>query len=546
MRTGEFPRGSGLKKQKRGKKQKTEREAASQVDHGSLASENNPPETGALESDIVERIQLAPDAGLVKSLGANHSLESAIADLVDNSIDAGATRVSIRLLTTGERLAQVEVLDNGRGMDDARITQAMTIGHQREYVETDLGHFGMGLKAASFGHSDVLTVWSRRSGSAAVGRRIRRADFSHDFSCEVLSTEAASTASEHRALVFGTDIGTSVVWTQIRNAYRGISSAEATTWLTATEHVLRSHLGVVFHRLLAASKLDLEIVVDELQDAADAVGLPVSTIDPFAYATSGHPGYPKALVAVAGGREVRLMCHIWPAKSDITGFRIAGKGGEQFQGFYIYRNDRLLQAGGWSDTANPSPSRQLARVTLDDPTAIGSFVTMNPEKHGLKFEPIFHDAVSHAIADDGTTFDQFLQEAEAVYTESNRRRRSRRPAIAPDRGFAPGLRKAIRSELPMIEGESIRLQWQRMSRGEFLEIDPKSSTLWLNSRYRSFFAPDGGSLNDAPVLKALLYLLTHHVFEGQVLGARDKDEIALWKSVLGAAVVAEERMRQGE
>src|SRR3954469_21415762 len=131
--------------------------------------------------DVVDRITLAPDAGLVKSLGANHTLESAIADIVDNSIDAGASRISIRLLTAQDRLVEVEILDNGRGMDDTAITGAMTIGHQREYVETDLGHFGMGLKAASFGHSDVLTVWSSAPGGTPVGRRIRRADFSKDF-----------------------------------------------------------------------------------------------------------------------------------------------------------------------------------------------------------------------------------------------------------------------------------------------------------------------------------------------------------------------------
>ena len=83
------------------------------------------------------------------------------------------------------------------------------------------------------------------------------------------------------------------------------------------------------------------------------------------------------------------------------------------------------------------------------------------------------------------------------------------------------------------------------ARGEFLDVDLPTKTLWLNSRYRTLFAPEGGSLNDAPVMKALLYLLTHHVFEGQHLGARDKDDIALWKSVLGAAVLAEEQMRLG-
>jgi hypothetical protein len=496
-------------------------------------------------SDVIDRIRLAPDAGLVKSLGANHTLESALADLVDNSIDAGAKRVSIRLLTNDERLAQVEVLDNGNGMDAPGITSAMTIGHQRDYVETDLGHFGMGLKAASFGHSDVLTVWSTQYGATPVGRRIRRADFSKDFSCEVLSPSAAVAAESHRAALLRQSVGTSIIWTEIRNTYRGRSAAEASMWLNAAEHSIRSHLGVVFHRLLTDGRLMIDVLVDELNDAAEAIGIPVAAIDPFGYATSGYPGYPKQLMAEVGERKVHLTCHIWPPKSDVTGFRIGGKGGEQFQGFYIYRNSRLLQAGGWSDMATPGPARQLARVVLDDPSAIGSFVTMNPEKHGLKFEPIFHEAMSHARASDGTTFDDFLRDAETMYVESNRRRRRREPAISPDKGFAPGLRKAIRTELPMMEGDTVRLQWRRMAEGEFLEVDLPTKTLWLNSRYRQLFAPAGGSLNDAPVMKALLYLLTHRVFEGQHLGARDKDDIALWKGILGAAVTAEERMRRG-
>jgi hypothetical protein len=496
-------------------------------------------------SDVVDRIKLAPDPGLVNSLGANHTLESALADLVDNSVDAGATRVAIRLLTEQERLVQIEVLDNGHGMDGSRITDAMTIGHQREYVETDLGHFGMGLKAASFGHSDILTAWSAKCGSTPVGRRIRRADFSKDFSCEVLSADAAADAAAHRATILGGEVGTSIIWTGLRNAYRGRSPVEASMWLSKAQHIVRAHLGVVFHRLLADGRLAIDVLVDELSDAAEAIGIPVAAIDPFGYATSGHPGYPRQLVARAGDHEVKLTCHIWPPKSDVTGFRIGGKGGEQFQGFYIYRNDRLLQAGGWSETATPGPARQLARVVLDDSSAIGSFVTMNPEKHGLKFEPIFHDAVSHARAFDGTTFDSFLGDAEAVYAEANRRQRRRKPAIQPDKGFAPALRKAIQRELPMIEGDNVRLQWRRMPEGEFLDVDLRAKTLWLNSRYRQLFAPEGGSLNDAPVLKALLYLLTHQIFEGQHLGARDKDDIALWRSVLAAAVLAEERMRWG-
>jgi hypothetical protein len=496
-----------------------------------------------ISGDVVERIKLAPDAGLVKSLGANHTLESAIADLVDNSIDAGASRVSVRLLTRNDRLTQVEVLDNGRGMDLDAANAAMTIGHQREYTDSDLGHFGMGLKAASFGHCDVLTVWSAQYGATPVGRRIRRADFSKDFTCEVLSADVAAEHGAEREAALGTLPGTSIVWTDLRNAYRGRNPDEARSWLATRSDALRSHLGVAFHRLLAGGRLQIDVLVDELGDALAGPGIPILPIDPFGYATSGHPEYPKELVVTAGDTKVKLACHVWPAKSDVTGFRIGPRTGEQFQGFFIYRNDRLLQIGGWSDTATPSPARQLARIVLEDTAAVGPFVTMNPEKNGLKFEPVFHDAINKAEASDGTSFLTYLQDAESIYTEARRRRRERKPVIRPDKGIAPAIRRRIGTELEYIQGDAVGIKWKRMPAGEFLDVDLVDKTLWLNSRYRSLFAPDGGSLNDAPVLKALLYLLTHHVFEGQILGSRDKDEIALWKSVLGAAVAIEEQMR---
>jgi hypothetical protein len=484
---------------------------------------------------------------LVESLGANHTLESAVADIVDNSVDAKASKVSIRLLTERDRLVQVEVLGNGHGMDDEVITDAMTIGHQREYAGTDLGYFGMGLKAASFAHSDTLTVWSQTAVGAPVGRRIRRADFSKDFSCEVLTQDAAAAAASHRAAVIGSEEGTSVVWTQLRNAYRGENEAEARDWLADARQVLRSHLGLVFHRLIEDGRLHIEVVADERDHVAHAIGVPVSPIDPFAYATSGHPGYPKQLVARAEAKSVTLQCHIWPAKSDVTGFRIGGRPGAQYQGLYVYRNDRLLQAGGWSDIAVPGPKRQLARVMLDDISAIGAFVRMNSEKQGLKFEPLFHDAIDHAKAKDGTSFHEYLADAEFVYAESKKRKRSRKPAITPDKGIAPELERIIAKELPMIRGKSLQLRWRTMPDGEFFDVDyPQTTTLWLNARYRYLFAPERGGLNDAPLVKALLYLLTHHVFEGQYLGAKDRDEIALWKSVLGVAVIAEKRMRDSK
>ncbi|RYF60893.1 MAG: ATP-binding protein [Comamonadaceae bacterium] len=500
----------------------------------------------ATDNDVVDTITLKPDAGLVKSLGAHHSLDSAVADLVDNCLDAQADRISIRLLTKDDCLFQVEVIDNGKGLNADAIDKAMTLGHRREYGADDLGHFGVGMKAASFSHSDVLTVWSTASDAEPVGRRIRRANFAKDFSCERLSARGATAASRRRKQLIDSALGTTVVWTSIRNTYRGTNADEARTWMANAERDLRSHLGVTFHRLIQKNALNIDILVDEVEYADEGIGTPVTAIDPFGYANAGHPGYPKTITARSGSKSFDLTCHIWPPKTDIPGFRILGKTGDRFQGFYIYRADRLLQVGGWSDVANRSVKRQLARVILDDPNAIGTFLTMNPEKSGLRFEPAFKDALARATAADGTSFDDFIADAESIYTEGNRRVRKRQPVITPDRGFGPGLRRAVKNELPLKRDETLKIQWKGLPKGEFMDIDFNGKTLWLNQRYRHLFTPDGGgSLNDAPMVKALLFLLTHQVFEGSHLGPKDKDNIALWRAILGAAVEVEESMRSG-
>lgn len=186
--------------------------------------------------------------------------------------------------------------------------------------------------------------------------------------------------------------------------YRGESTDEARAWPTALEHKIRVHLGVVFHRLLAAESVHLKVAVEEVSQANDSLGVPVQPIDPFGYRRSGHPDYPKELIADVEGHKVSLQCHIWPGRSDLTGFRIGGAKGEEHQGFFVYRIDRLLQVGGWAGIATASTSRQLARVVLDDSDVTGRFVTMNSEKQGLRFDPVFSEALSRTRADDGTTF----------------------------------------------------------------------------------------------------------------------------------------------
>src|SRR4051794_2885785 len=84
-------------------------------------------------------VELPPDRRALDALGRNHSLETALADLVDNSIDAGASRVLIRFVRDGARLVGLYVVDNGHGITPDDIDDAMTVGGRRSYTGSDLG-----------------------------------------------------------------------------------------------------------------------------------------------------------------------------------------------------------------------------------------------------------------------------------------------------------------------------------------------------------------------------------------------------------------------
>ncbi len=139
-------------------------------------------------------VRLPPAPRSIEALGRHHTLEAALAELADNSIDAGAAHVLIRFVQRDGRLEQLIVVDDGRGMSQADIDIAMTVGGERAYGPEQIGRFGFGLKAASFSQADVLTVLSRTDDGPAVGRRWQLEHAKRDFSCDVVSSEYAAHA----------------------------------------------------------------------------------------------------------------------------------------------------------------------------------------------------------------------------------------------------------------------------------------------------------------------------------------------------------------
>ena len=97
--------------------------------------------------------------------------------------------------------------------------------------------------------------------------------------------------------------------------------------------------------------------------------------------------------------------------------------------------------------------------------------------------------------------------------------------------------------MDFIEGEDpLRIRWTRIPDGDFAEVDRRERTLWLNSDYReAILKGTPGGVNDAPLLKALLFLLYEDIFRGVAFGPKDKDNVSLWLDVLTAAAEEEQR-----
>lgn len=490
------------------------------------------------EVQVISHVTLPPDPRLFNSLGRNHDLASALADLVDNSVDAGAQHVRIRFVRRDHRLIRLYVIDDGRGVGENDINTAMTIGGSREYGERDLGHFGLGLKAASFGHADELTMLSRTRESEYAGRRwsIRGAD--SGFACDVVYPGFCEIELSSHWPAADSASGTIIRWDGVRTFPAVSNARETNRFLTETIERIRRHLGLVFHRLIQADRVRISIDEYDLDLIGAGSAVPVDPLDPFEYSRSGHPDYPHTLwVDLDPPHE--LICHLWPPRASVRQFRLNDRP-ERHQGFYFYRHDRLIQAGGWNGVVHEAKELQLARVVVELDDTSDALIRLNPEKSRVDpTESFVHGA--QAAVGDGVTFDQYLDDARALYKRGRRRDFKRSRVIPPGKGLPPAVKRVIRTELPAIPGEEpIDIRWERLPADVLFEIDRGSRVLWLNKRYRqAITGSPSGSLNDAPTFKACLYLLVEPIFQGHHLGARDKDNIELWQTVLSAAAQSE-------
>lgn len=316
-------------------------------------------------------------SSLIESMrSVGYSLESAIADLIDNSISASANSIRIEFRPFDE--PYLAIIDNGDGMLPDELTDAMRHGSKNpinERKEGDLGRFGLGLKTASLSQCKKLTVISLKDGNLSC----RCWDLDHvalrnDWILLVPDTDEEIHALPHVTELMEAGHGTIVLLQLLDRLIAGESSAE-TAFQYKIEQV-RQHLALVFHRFLTGeqglSRIGISIN-----------GVAVDPLDPYFTANRATQVMPESQFKIEGS-AITVRPYILPHASKLTPEELKRAGGEEslrkYQGFYVYRNRRLIIWGTWFRLRRQEELSKLARVRVDLPNSLDHLWTLDIKK----------------------------------------------------------------------------------------------------------------------------------------------------------------------
>lgn len=375
---------------------------------------------GRLMGLAMSEQRVAPKASsLIEAMrDIGYSLETALADVIDNSIAAGAKNISIEYDLRGGD-PWIAVADDGRGIDAAELLEAMRPG-SRNPLETrdanDLGRFGLGLKTASFSQCRQLTVIGRRKSQTCGAR------WDLDYVAErddwLLQLPPAFDVETVPGLSDLGRTGVLVVWEKLDRL------ADTTTGASLSDHLLdrldsaRSHLELVFHRFLEGER-GLRKVTIRMN------GRELQPFDPFNRSNRATQRLTEDPIKV-GGAVVLVQPYILPHhnKVSVTEWeKYAGEGGYvRNQGFYLYRGGRLIIHGTWFRLARQTELTKLARVQIDMPNGLDHFWKIDVRKASAQPPFVVRERLRRII-------DAITEPSRRVYVARGHRLASDSPAV---------------------------------------------------------------------------------------------------------------------
>lgn len=323
-----------------------------------------------------ESIPFAPH--LVESMRSiGYSFETAIADLIDNSISANASKIEI-LFTPSEN-PQVIIFDNGCGMTENELEEALRYGSRNPLEiknDNDLGRFGLGMKSASLSQCRKLIVASKKNDiiscfSWDLDKIIEKGNWVLlQYSEEIKDLPMIN-------LFDNVDTGTYIL---LQN-FDKVSSSTKNLYETMNRfmNITIDHLSLVFHRFLNEG---VEIYVNNDK---------IKAKDPFLTNNNSTISLREQSFEIEG-RKILVKPYILPYINKLKQEDFEKIGGKEDlktnQGFYIYRNKRLIIWGTWFRLTRKDELTKLARIKVDIPSTLDCMWNIDIKKSSASLPDI--------------------------------------------------------------------------------------------------------------------------------------------------------------
>lgn len=331
-----------------------------------------------------------------------YSLETAIADIIDNSISANATEINIYIHFDFDN-SYIAIIDNGIGMNEETLRNAMKLGSfdpLNTRSTSDLGRFGLGLKTASFSQSSKLTVATKQNNS--IFARCWDLDYvtrEEKWEVEVLNDKLDQIHELNKL----NENGTLVLWEKLDKLIESNTKRKPEDIFQEKISILRDHLALVFHRYLTGEpglkKVEIKIN-NEL----------IPPFNPFEGA--GRP-FPNEEF-----NNIKMQAYLLPHHSKTTAEqykKMEGRDGYlNSQGFYVYRNSRLLIHGTWFRLIKKTDATKLARVKIDLPNSEDFQWSIDVKKS----QAVPPDNIKNELK---RTIDKITSQSSRVYTKRGAR-----------------------------------------------------------------------------------------------------------------------------
>ncbi len=344
------------------------------------------------EQLIPRRADATPHAAsLIEGLrDIGYSLETAISDVIDNSITAGARRIQIVTETCSDD-PLIAIVDDGQGMTEIELIAAMRPGSRNPLAARDapdLGRFGLGLKSASFSQCRRLTVVSRKFGktSAAIW------DLDDVAKRNIWEVQLPPDVSGIPAIDQLGSAGTLVLWQKLDRLTGSFSHNVAKRAEVINQRIAETerHLRLVFHRFME-DRPPLLIMLN---------GRVLRPLDPFAQKYSTTISDPEEKLSLAHGdmeiQSFTLPHHTQMSKADWED--VAGPEGHlKSQGFYLYRGRRLILHGTWFGLCRQSELTKLSRVRIDIPNSMDADWKIDVKKSSAQLPSVVRDRLRKVI-----------------------------------------------------------------------------------------------------------------------------------------------------